>query len=84
MGISTVDKVSDLMFLFHLKCYREFQANGNRTQNDKETRQSVATFLFEHQKHTFIFIKGDTVNVKKTKEMVKDQKDFISPYDKYR
>ncbi|XP_078312870.1 prominin-1-A-like [Crassostrea virginica] len=28
--------------------------------------------------------KGDTVNVKKTKEMVKDQKDFISPYDKYR
>ena len=41
-------------------------------------------FLFEHQQHTFIFIKGDTVNVKKTKEMVKDQKDFISPYDKYR
>ena len=45
MGISTVDKVSDLMFLIHLKCYREFQANGYRTQNDKETRQSVATFF---------------------------------------
>ena len=50
----------------------------------KYYKVSLPFYFFEHQQHTFIFIKGDTVNVKKTKEMVKDQKDFISPYDKYR
>uniref|UniRef100_K1RD67 Prominin-1-A n=1 Tax=Magallana gigas TaxID=29159 RepID=K1RD67_MAGGI len=42
---------------------------GNLVDNTKDAIQKVA---------------GDVVNIKDTKTMVKNQKDFITPYDKYR